>query len=300
MDGLTGTIGVVPIVGWTYVFGGWIPPVVLGVSTDCFFSVLVGGVFTAGYLAPGSFGFGGFDPEMDGLVGLIGAVTITGWTYLLGGVISGVTLGTLEACLFAAAVAAAGVGGSGFGSRAKALFKCPNIWDWCLSQERLAYLGVNWKERRGCRPPSCYRLDWEPTHAIPDQGKEFLKQTAVQLPTPGSGDVKLLEFDVPLGYDGIMYALLQQFAGGGFENASGDLTWRLQINRRWVKNMAQMTTQLGDYSGWLQLDEYIRLNSLQTVSYWVNVAAGAGARLDLAGRVIVGLAGWYYPLQLLR
>jgi hypothetical protein len=178
--------------------------------------------------------------------------------------------------------------------------KRPNIWDVCIAQERVLHQQIDWKRVAGCRPPTCYHLDYEPYREFPSQGREMNKQMAIALPAPGSGDVRILSFMLPTGYDGILYGLLQKFAGGGFMNGSGDLTWRLQIGRRWVKNMSTMTTELGDYSGYLQLDEFIYLRTRQRVSMWVNVDATAGARLDPAGRVVVGLQGWVFPLNLAR
>lgn len=299
MDGLTGTIGAVSITGWTSALGGVSLGVALATSSDCFLVFTTSAIFTATFVAPEVSGLGGFSPEIDGFTGTIGAVSITGSTAVIMGFEPGVRLGTLESCLFALAVAPAVTSTLFTGSKLKGLFKCPNIWDWCIQQDIGKWRRVPWY-RYGCRPPQCWRPDAEPFRDIPKEGREFHRASSTLLPEPGSGDIQLLEFRVPTGYDGIIYAVLQQFAGGGFLEGSGDLLWRIQINRRWLKDMANMDTTLGDYTSYLHLDEYIRLNSQQVVRYYVNVAAGAGARLDATGRVIVGVQGWYFPMQYYR
>jgi len=178
----------------------------------------------------------------------------------------------------------------------KTPIKCANVWDWCLENDQRLWAAVEWA-LHGCIPPKCWRLEDNPLHAIPEQGREFHKYGMIPLPPVFGVDSQVLQFQVPPGYSGVVYAVLCKYAGVGYVNGSGDLLWRFRVNERWVKSLQAIPTELGDYSGYAQLDEFLRLSPGQTVrAYgWVNPATGL-----VGGSMIAALQGWYFPSQFAR
>lgn len=178
----------------------------------------------------------------------------------------------------------------------KSILKCANVWDWCLKNSECPWHEVDWAAH-GCIPVKCWRLEDDPLHAIPEQGREFHKLGTIPLPVLPSVDTQILQFDVPLGFDGILYSVLCKFVGTGFVNGDGNLIWRFRQNQRWVKSLSAIPTELGDFTAYMQLDEYIRIYSGQTIrAYgWVSPASGIKG-----GSMIAALQGWYFPSQFAR
>lgn len=180
------------------------------------------------------------------------------------------------------------------GGSKRPIFPVANWFDCCLWFEQKRWEGL--EIPRPCPPPMCYDPG-DPNLVFPATGKEFFRQQAIQLPAEGSGNVAVLSFRVPTGYEGIIYGVLHKFTGVGFVPGSGTLVWRLQLQNRFAKNYGNVQIELGDFSTYFPIDHYIRVHSQQVITYYVNRAAGSGG-LDPAGRVITGIRGWFYPLIL--
>ena len=130
---------------------------------------------------------------------------------------------------------------------------------------------------------------------MPQQGKRFSYINSIPLPTSNYGvDQLVVSYRVPLGYDGVINYVVQNYSGQGFAE-SGDLTWRLQLNQRWVKNFGNTINQIGTLtSGPVSPNCNIILLSNQLVQYSVNVAASAAADL-LGGRIVCATWGYFWP-----
>ena len=295
LDGLTGTLGADNIMGLTSTIGAYTPGSAACAAVSCFFSFYAGAVFSDTMIAP-AYGDGGFAPELDGLTGTLGADSIVGGTAALGGFVSGVDLGSVTSCMFALPAAAVPNPTIFYRPPGKSKYKCANVWDWCLENDKRLWSSVDWS-RRGCIPVKCWRLEDNPLHAIPEQGREFHKFGMIPLPLTFGVDTQILRFQVPTGYSGVVYGVLCKYTGGGYVNGSGDLLWRFRVNQRWIKSLQAVPTELGDYSGYAQLDEYFKLSSGQTVrAYgWVDPATGL-----VGGSMIAALQGWYFPSQFAR
>lgn len=131
---------------------------------------------------------------------------------------------------------------------------------------------------------------------MPSQGKRFSYIQSIPLPTSGYGtDQLVLSWSVPLGYDGVINYIVQNYTGQGFQEGGGDLTWRLSLNERYVKNLGNTTTSIGTLvSGPISPNTTIILLSGQLVQYFVNVAPSAQSDLS-GGRVITSTWGWFWP-----
>jgi hypothetical protein len=129
----------------------------------------------------------------------------------------------------------------------------------------------------------------------PVQGKRFSKISSIALPAADGTDNLVVSFVVPTGYDGVIISNVNEYTGTGFQEGSGDLVWRVQLNRRWVKDYGAITTTIGSLVIPYSVNNgAIRLQSGMLVRYWVNRSVGSLGNLD-GGRIICGLFGWFYP-----
>lgn len=130
---------------------------------------------------------------------------------------------------------------------------------------------------------------------MPPQGKRFSPIGSIPLPTTYSTDILVLSFRVPLGYDGVIRYVVENYTGQGFQEGGGDLTWRIQLNQRYVKNFGATTTQIGTLTqGASSPNAEIILLSNQLVQFFVNVAPSAASDLS-GGRIICSAWGYWWP-----
>lgn len=181
----------------------------------------------------------------------------------------------------------------------RTIIKCGNVWDWCLANDKRLWATVDWASCT-CRPCRCWRDVDNPLHLIPEEGREFHKYGAIGVPAAPNLDTQIFQFNVPLGYDGIIYGVLCKYVGLGFVNGSGDLFWRFRMNRHWIKSLHAIPTELGDFTAYAQLDEFVRVYSGQTIRAfgWLSPASGIVPAPDK--RMIAAVQGWYYPMGLAR
>lgn len=129
----------------------------------------------------------------------------------------------------------------------------------------------------------------------PDQGKRFSRIGSIALPPFDGLDHQVLNFLVPLGFDGVIVSTVNIYTGMGFAEGSGDLTWRIQINERYVKDYGAITTSIGSLQTPYNINSgAIRLQSRQLVQCIVSASVAAAGNLN-GGRIICGLFGWTYP-----
>jgi hypothetical protein len=130
-----------------------------------------------------------------------------------------------------------------------------------------------------------------------------------EIPTPGyvgsilmpafdGLDHLVLAFTIPVGYDGILKGFTQLYTGLGFVEGSGDISWRVQVNRRYLKGMGNMQTSMGSLQGdGRNMPVGVMVQSRQWITYWVNLLPAAAARLDATARIVCTVSGWLYPQQ---
>lgn len=108
----------------------------------------------------------------------------------------------------------------------------------------------------------------------------------------------VLEYTVPVGYDGVINQNLQIFvpaAGAAFQDGSTALTWYIGVNQCFVSDYTGMNYHEGslDSIGRVALGAGIRVFANQIYTYYVQWDGTTA--LDDVGQVIVGLNGWVYP-----
>src|SRR6185437_1643565 len=85
----------------------------------------------------------------------------------------------------------------------------------------------------------------EPYLDPPPGSQSFYPELSIPIPIVGSGNITVLSFVVPIGYDGVINAINNNFTGGGFINGSGDLVWQILIDGRAVRNYDAILTERG-------------------------------------------------------
>jgi hypothetical protein len=135
-----------------------------------------------------------------------------------------------------------------------------------------------------------------PWTRMPEQGKRFNRISSIALPAPDAADHLIVSFQVPYGFDGCIVTPVFTTDGVvGFEQGSGDLTWRLRLNQRWVKDFGAVTTYIGSTVTPYAINVgQILIQSGQVVSIFVNRSL-ASAGTIAGGRVIGAAFGWYWP-----
>lgn len=103
-------------------------------------------------------------------------------------------------------------------------------------------------------------------------------------------------FIVPNGYDGCIVSVVFNYTGVGFNEGSGDLTWRLRINQqRYAKDYGEVKVQIGSQQTPYNINSgQILLQSGNFAQVYVNIAVAAGG--NLAGGTLIGsIFGWTWP-----
>lgn len=177
-------------------------------------------------------------------------------------------------------------------SNAKGYIRTPNVYNAILDGERNLFAAIEQAgglEALACPGATVY--DKPPYLVMPPQGQQFQKQASIPLPGVGA-DTLVVQFRVPVGYDGVITSLVNFWTGAGFVEGSGDFAWRVQINRRWAKSYGNILTTLGSLTSPCQLFRGgIRIYSNELVSYFFQHVAGAEA----GGRINCALMGYFYP-----
>lgn len=173
----------------------------------------------------------------------------------------------------------------------------PNNFNSCLWQEE-----ATWREINACGGlmaicPGKKFVD-PPWVKMPPQGKRFFKPSSLAyngLTMPGAGDQLVVSYLVPNGYDGCIVSVVQNYTGQGFQDGSGDITWRIKINQHWAKDYGNTTVSIGSLATPYNINSgQILLQANQLVQYFVSFSAAAAGNL-LGGRIIVATAGWFWP-----
>jgi hypothetical protein len=108
------------------------------------------------------------------------------------------------------------------------------------------------------------------------------------------GDVEVLNFEVPPGYDGLIAGLFNVYTGPGFQDGNGDIEWRLLINRTYAVHLGRIMVSLGGQDQPYPVDGGIFIQSGTRIRYIVNVPNLSGGILPLASQIVCGLEGLFY------
>lgn len=169
----------------------------------------------------------------------------------------------------------------------------PNNFNACLDREACAWSKIN---AGGGLQFVCPGLKYEqpPWVKLPPQGRRFSQINSIALPNNDGLDHLVTSFIVPYGYDGVIVTTVNNYTGQNFVEGSGDLTWRIQLNMRYVKDYGNIKTSIGSLTIPTNIGNSIRILSGQLVQFFVNRSVASGGTL-IGGRIICALMGWYWP-----
>jgi hypothetical protein len=172
---------------------------------------------------------------------------------------------------------------------------CQNWYDHCLGDEHRFMRTFVWPAP-GCCLPVSYSTGGMPWEVMPGDGTEFRKQFNIPRPNVEGSNILLGSFHVPMAYNGLIYGVMTAFTGLGFVEGSGDLIWRVEKNRRFMKDLSFIQTSLGSFlTGVFPLTPHERIWSNDLLNLYVELAAGATGRLDPNGYVSMTLTGYFFP-----
>lgn len=170
-----------------------------------------------------------------------------------------------------------------------------NRFNLCIAAEFAKWRAI---ERKGGLLAQCPGRRWKepPWVKMPEQGKRFSKPGSVALPPPNGNDTLILQWRVPLGYDGCIASVVFNTDNvTGFVQGSGDLTWRLALNRRFVRDYGNVQFYIGSLQTPYNINSgQIILQSNQLVQIYVNRSVASAGNID-GGRVIGATFGWFWP-----
>jgi hypothetical protein len=178
------------------------------------------------------------------------------------------------------------------------IWTAPNAFNHCLNQECQLWEQIILRGglEMVCQTMRKKRYLKAPWVEMPPEGERLQKVGSIPLPVAELVDTPILDFTMPIGWDGVGTNIMMTVAGSGFVEGSGDVVWRMQVGQRWIPDFSNVIFSLNDLRNPHALvGGYIRLLSLQRVQIFAMLGAGALGRLDPAGRLNAAVVGWQYP-----
>jgi hypothetical protein len=178
------------------------------------------------------------------------------------------------------------------------IWEQPNAFNHCLNQECQLWEQIILRGglEMVCQTMRKKRYLKAPWVEMPPEGERLQKVGSIPLPAAELVDTQILDFTMPIGWDGVGTNVMMTVAGSGFVEGSGDVIWRMQVGQRWIPDFSNVIFSLNDLRNPHALvGGYIRLLSLQRVQIFASLGAGALGRLDPADRLNAAVVGWQYP-----
>jgi hypothetical protein len=179
-----------------------------------------------------------------------------------------------------------------------------NEYDYCCCTE--AQLWNQLVARGGlhtlCCPQGRTPYPYPPWVKMPKEGRRFKPNPTLLVSTavPFTGlSVNVLTERVPYGYDGVIEDVVCEVvadAGTGFTEGSGDITWRLSADGRYLRDEGNLTITVGSLITPSPVGRgMIRVFSGNLLKFDVVFAVGAEVNINPQARIVCSITGWYYP-----
>ena len=136
--------------------------------------------------------------------------------------------------------------------------------------------------------------DWQelPWLYPPPGFQSFDFSAAIATPAP-SLETPALLFAVPIGWDGVIRRISCNFVGGGFQQGSGQLIWRIYNNSRVVQNYGDIRTERGTLAHGREIDGIV-VRAGNRVQFTVTCT---DASLSGGTSVVCSAGGYFWPKQ---
>lgn len=179
-------------------------------------------------------------------------------------------------------------------------WKCGNWADWCIQHEICNIINPFARKVRAdldiahSKLPCVVEKDKWSYQDLPQFGRELRESGSIALPGP-IGNVLVHEWLTPKGWSTALWALQLNFTGFGNVQGAGYLTFRIQINSHWLKDLGNIDYELGTTGLPQLLTSPVLIPPHARVQVWVEVSAAGAGVLDPAGRVVSVLQGFVWP-----
>lgn len=182
----------------------------------------------------------------------------------------------------------------------------PNAFTHCLCQKYVDWGCIDWDVLACTAPPDYTVMGFSEDEdemfdaGAPYQygslvsGTRFYKSVIIPCPVAVAGDVVALNFTVPVGYDSVITGIVASYLGTGFREGSGDLVFRIKLNRVFAKDFGNVVTSLGTLQ--TPYPTQILAGSLSDIKLLVSAPNGSGSVLP-GTPIAATLFGWWYPMQ---
>ncbi len=179
-----------------------------------------------------------------------------------------------------------------------------NQFDLCLAQERLMWneIILSGGLQTICCPQGRPKYTQKPWTAMPKEGRRFkpISTLPVSSAIPFTGlDVPVLTTRVPVGYDGVISDVVCEIVANGatgFLDGSGDITWRLAQDKRYLRDMGNLKVQVGSLTNPSPVPRgMLRVYSHDLLQFFVNFLPGAEVRINPNAIIVCSITGWFYP-----
>lgn len=114
-----------------------------------------------------------------------------------------------------------------------------------------------------------------PVDTMPDTGQPLHIADGIPTPAPGATDVEVVSFIVPDNWFAIVKAVSNQYLNNSFQEGSGDLIWRVDVDGVYPPGFNNVRTSLGSVQHPRSLQGALIARGGQKVRYTVSVDAGA-------------------------
>lgn len=153
-----------------------------------------------------------------------------------------------------------------------------------------------------CCPQGRPKYPYPPYVKMPKEGRRFkpIKTLLISTAIPFTGDdITVLSERVPYGYDGVIEDIVCEVvadSGTGFTEGSGDISWRLSADGRFLRDEGNLQVTVGSLITPSPVPRgNLRVYSGNLMLFTVAFAIGAEARLNPNARIVCSITGWYYP-----
>jgi hypothetical protein len=179
-----------------------------------------------------------------------------------------------------------------------------NEYDACCCEE--THLWSQLVARGGlhtiCCPQGRPKYPYPPYVKMPKEGRRFkpISTLLVSTAIPFTGfDLTVLSERVPYGYDGVIEDIVCELVADsstGFTEGSGDVSWRLSADQRYLRDEGNLQVTVGSLITPSPVPRgNLRVYSGNLMLFTVAFAPGAEANLNANARVVCSITGWYYP-----
>lgn len=140
-----------------------------------------------------------------------------------------------------------------------------------------------------------------PWISMPKEGRRFkpVSYFDVSGAVYDSSDTDVLTVLVPVGYDGVItdfYCGIVASSATNFDEGSGQLTWRLSTNGRYLRDLGNIQSTMGSLTSPSPVPRGgLLVHSHNLIKFTVAFSPAASGVINPQARIVCSITGWYWP-----